>query len=87
MEIGLRYYLQKRNNRIRVHTSTNLRPIQASLKKNEGFVHQKLSDKRKKIKLKFQVNDLVRVADLKKTFSEGGTTNWSCKLYEITEKY
>ena len=42
-------------------------------------------DKRKKIKPKFQINDLVRVADLKKTFSKGDTTNWSYKLYKITE--
>ena len=31
------------------------------------------------------MNDLVRVADLKKTFSKGDTTNWSYKLYKITE--
>ena len=42
-------------------------------------------DKRKKIKPKFQINDLVSTADLKKTFSKGDTTNWSYKLYEITE--
>ena len=42
-------------------------------------------DKRKRIKPKFQINDLVRVADLKKTFSKGDTTNWSYKLYRITE--
>ena len=42
-------------------------------------------DKRKKIKPKFQINDLVRTADLKKTFSKGDTTNWSYKLYKITE--
>ena len=42
-------------------------------------------DKRKKIKPKFQINDLVRVADLKKTFSKGDTNNWSYKLYRITE--
>ena len=34
---------------------------------------------------KFQVNDLVRTADLEKTFSKGDTTNWSYKLYKITE--
>ena len=28
---------------------------------------------------------MVRVADLKKTFSKGDTSNWSYKLYEITE--
>ena len=33
----------------------------------------------------FQINDLVRTADLKKTFSKSHTTNWSYKLYKITE--
>ena len=60
-------------------------PIQASLKKNEGFVHKNLLDKGKKVKPKFQINDLVRTADLKKTFSKGDTTNWSYNLYKITE--
>ena len=60
-------------------------PIQASLKKNEGYVYKKLLDKRKKIKPNFHKNDLVRTADIKKTFSKGDTTNWSCKLYKITE--
>ena len=69
----------------RIHSSTKLTPTQASLKKNEGYVYNNLLDKRKKIKPKFQLNDLVRVADLKKTFSKGDTTNWSCKLYRITE--
>ena len=52
----------------RVHTSTKLTPIQASLKKNEDYVYKILLDKRKKINPKFQVNNLVRTADLKKTF-------------------
>ena len=60
-------------------------PIQASLKKNEGFVYKKLLEKRKKKTPKFQINDLVRKTDLKKTFSKGDTTNWSHKLYKITE--
>ena len=60
-------------------------PIQASLKKNEGFVYRNLLDKRKKVTPKFQVNDLVGTADLKKTFSKGDTTNWSYTLYKITE--
>ena len=37
------------------------------------------------MKPKFQVNDLVRVADFKKTFSKGDSTHWSYKLYKITE--
>ena len=69
----------------RVHSSTKLTPIQASLKKNEGFVYQSLLDKRKKVKPKFQINDLVRTADLKKTFSKSDTTNWSYKIFKITE--
>ena len=69
----------------RIHSSTKLSPIQASLKKNEGYVNKNLLDKRKKVKSKFQINDLVRVADLKRTFSKGDTTNWSYKLYKITE--
>ena len=69
----------------KVHSSTKLTPIQASLKKNEGYVYKNLSDKRKKTKPNFQINDLVRVADLKKMFSKGDTTNWSYKMYKITE--
>ena len=59
----------------RILSSTMLTPIQASLKKNEGYVYKNLLDKRKKTKPKFQVNDLVRTTDLKKTFSKGDTTN------------
>ena len=69
----------------RIHSSTKLPPTQASLKKNEGYVYINLLDKRYKIKPKFQINDLVRVADLKRTFSKGDTTNWSYKLYKIKE--
>ena len=69
----------------RIHTSTKLSPKDASLKKNEGYVYKNLLDKRKKVKPKYQINDLVRTADLEETFSEGDTTNWSYRLYEITE--
>ena len=69
----------------RVHSSTKLTSIQASLKKNEGYVYKNLIDKRKEIKPKFQINDIVRTTDLKKTFSKGDTTNWSYKLCKITE--
>ena len=60
-------------------------PFLASLKKNEGFVYKNLLDKRKKIKPKNEIGDLVRTADLKKTFSKWDTTNWSYKLYKLTE--
>ena len=69
----------------RIHTSTKLSPKDASLKKNKGFVYKNLLDKRKKVKPKYEIGDLIRTADLKKTFSKGDTTNWSYKLYKITE--
>ena len=69
----------------RVHSSTKLSPKDASLKKNEGYVYKNLLDKRKRIKPKYEIGDLVRTADLKKTFSKSDTTNWSYKLYKIRE--
>ena len=64
----------------RIHSSTKLTPIQASFKKNERFVYKNFLDKRKKITPKFQINDLVRTADIKETFSKSDMTNWSYKL-------
>ena len=69
----------------RIHSSTKLTPTQASLKKNEGYVYKNLLDKRKKLKPKYEIGDLVRTADSKRTFSKGDTTNCSYKLYKITE--
>ena len=69
----------------RKYSSTKLTPIQTSLKKNEGYVHKNLLNKRKKTTAKFQINDLVRTADSRRTFSKSDTTNWSYKLYKITE--
>ena len=69
----------------RIHSSIKLSPKDASLKKNEGFVYRNLLDKRNNIKPKYKIGDLVRTADLKKTFSKGDTINWSYKLYKITE--
>ena len=54
----------------RIHSSAKLTPIPAPLKMKEGFVYQNLLDKRKKIKPKFQINDLVRDVDIKRTFSK-----------------
>ena len=69
----------------RIHSSTKLSPIQASLKKNEDYVYKNLLDKRKRIAPKYHINDFVRRADLKKTFSKSDMTNWSYKFYKFTE--
>ena len=71
----------------RVLISTKFTPIQASFKKNEGFVYRDLLDKRNKIKPKPQVSDFVRLAELSKTFSKADTTNWSYNLYKTKKKY
>ena len=67
---------------IRIHSSTKLTPIQARLKKNKGYIYHNPLDKGKKIKPKYKIGDLVRTADLKKTFSKSDLTNWSYNLYE-----
>ena len=63
-----------------MHSSTKLTPTQGSLKKTEGLVHQNFSDKRNRRSPKYEIGDLVRTADKKKTFSKGDTINWSYEL-------
>ena len=55
------------------------------MKKNEGYVYKNLLDKRKKLKPKYEIGDLVRTADINKMFSKSDTTNWSYKLYKNTD--
>ena len=75
--------IKKYNNTI--HHSTKMTPIQASKKVNEKLVYSYLKDKREIQKPKFKLGQLVRTADIKKVFSKGDSTNWSYKLYTITE--
>ena len=60
-------------------------PNQASKTSNERKVYSKLKDNREAHKPKFILSQLVRAADIKRVFSEGDSTNWSNKLYTITE--
>ena len=62
-----------------------MKPIDASKKSNEKIVYNNLKDKRKKPDPKFKLGQLVRTADIKRVFSRGDSTNWSYKLYTITE--
>ena len=75
--------INKYNNTI--HSSTKMTPIKASKITNQKKVLNNLQDKRKKQKPKFKLGDLVRTADIDKTFPKGDTTNWSNKLYMKTE--
>ena len=75
--------VKKYNNTI--HHSTKMKPIDASKKSNEKLVYNNLKDKRKKLNPKFKLGQLVRTADIKRVFSKGDSTNYSYKLYTITE--
>ena len=68
-----------------LHNSTKMKPIDASEKSKERKVYSNLQDKRVKQRQKFKLGDLVRTADIKQVFSKTDSTNWSYKLYTITE--
>ena len=68
-----------------IHSSIKNTPIQASKKSNEKPVYSSLQDKRRKLNPKFKLGQLVRTADIKRYFSKGDSTNYSYKLYTITE--
>ena len=67
------------------HSSTKKTPNQASKKTNEKIVYNNLKDNRENQKPKYKLGDFVRTADIKKVFSKGDSTNYSYKLYTITE--
>ena len=76
-------FIKQYNNTI--HHSIKMTPVQASKKSNEKTVFDNLRDDRQKQRPKFKLGDLVRTADIKKVFSKGDSTNYSYKLYTITE--
>ena len=66
------------------HHSIKMTPNQASKKSNEE-VYSNLQEKRRKLNPKYKLGHLVRTADSKKVFSKGDSTNWTYRLYTITE--
>ena len=68
-----------------IHHSKKMTPIQGSKKSNEKIVYSNLQDRRVKRQPKYKSGQLVRTADIKRVFSKGDCTNWSYKLYKITE--
>ena len=75
--------VNKYNNTI--HSSTKKTPIQASKESNEKIVFDNLRDDRQKQRPKYKLGQLVRTSDIEKVFSKGDSTNWSYKLYTLTE--
>ena len=68
-----------------VHHSIKMKPIDASKKSNQKLVYNNLKDDREVLKPKFNLGQLVRTADIKRVFSKGDSTNYSYRLYTITE--
>ena len=60
-------------------------PVQASKKSNERTVYSNLKDNREVRKPKFKLGQIVRTSDIKRVFSKGDSTNYSYKVYTITE--
>ena len=75
--------VKKYNNTI--HHSIKMTPVQASKKSNEKILYNNLRDDREKQQPKYKLGQLVRTADIKRVFSKGDSTNYSYKLYTITE--
>ena len=76
-------FIKQYNNTI--HSSIKMTPLQASKKSNEKLVFSNLQDRRVKQQPKYKLGQIVRTADIKRIFSKGDSTNWSYKLYTITE--
>ena len=68
-----------------IHSQTKMTPIQANKKSIEKVFLSNLKDKREIQKPKYKLSQLVGTADIKKVFSKGDSTNYSNKLYTITE--
>ena len=68
-----------------IHKSIKMTSTQGYRKSNEKLLFSTLADKRQKQTPKNQLGQLVRSADIKRVFSKGYSTNWSYKVYTITE--
>ena len=68
-----------------IHHSIKMTPNQASKTSNERNIYANLQDPRVRQKPKYKLGKLVRAADIKKVLSKGDSTNYSSKLYTITE--
>ena len=68
-----------------IHHSIKMKPVDASKTSNEKIVFDNLRDDRQKQRPKYKLGQLVRTADRIRVFSKGDSTNYSYKLYAITE--
>ena len=78
-------YIETKKENNAPHSTNELKPDIASLKKNENELSENPTCKRKKVKLKYEMNALDRTADKGKVFSEGDILIRSYKIYRKTE--
>ena len=81
--IELPSFIKQYNNTI--HHSIKMTLNQASKKSNEKLIYSNLQAQRKKQKPEYKLGQHVRTADIKRVFSKRDSTNYSYKLYTITE--
>ena len=79
----LRSVIKQYNNTI--HSSVKKTPIQAGKNANEKEVFSSLQDRTVRQQPKLKLGQLVCTADIKRVFSKGDSTNYSYKVYTITE--
>ena len=78
--------VEKYNNR--KHTSIKMTPVEASLKKNEDEVYERLAPRAplQTPRPKFAVGDHVRISKFKrKVFDKGFTPNWTEEIFVVDE--
>ena len=68
-----------------IHHSTKITPVQVSKKADEKLFYSNIQYRRVKHQPKFKLRQLVRTTDIKRVFSKGDSTNFSYRLYTITE--
>ena len=71
------------------HSSIKMTPVEASKKDNERLVYYNLYNNRRREvlkrnnKVKFKVNDRVRISRFKKTFQKGYDKRWSDEIFIV----
>ena len=75
--------MKKYNNTI--HQIINLTPLEASKEIGEKPAFDNLQEGRQKRNPHFGLGQIVRTAEVTKTFTNADTKKWSCKSYAITE--
>ena len=68
-----------------IHSSKKTKPIDAFKESNEEEVYANHQDWRNRQQPKYKLGQSVRTVDIKRVFTKGDSSNWSYKLYTITE--